>query len=84
MACKGCDESIWKQKLGRCKRCMWLNFILLLFSAVAAYVMFQEQPKSVQSIALLFTLFISALLMFLHLVAFLYYRFTKAGKRSLK
>jgi len=79
MACNNCEDNIWKQKLGRCKRCMWLNFILLVCSALASYFMLQAQPKSVQTIALLFTLFFSALLMFLHLVAFFYYRFFKAG-----
>ncbi|GLS90688.1 hypothetical protein GCM10007916_17550 [Psychromonas marina] len=78
MACTDCNNNIWKQKLGRCKRCMWINFFLLLLSAVASYFMMQSEPKSVQTIALLFTLFFSALLMFLHLVAFTYYRLTSA------
>lgn len=84
MACIDCDKSIWKQKLGRCQRCMWLTFILLFSSSVGAYFMLQTQPKSVQTIAVLFMLFFSALLMLLHTIAFLYYRFTKAGKHSLK
>ncbi|MEI6897130.1 MAG: DUF3624 domain-containing protein [Psychromonas sp.] len=84
MACTDCSSNIWTQKLGRCKRCMWINFILLLFSAMGSYFMLQEQPRSVQTIALLFTLFLSGLLMLLHCVAFLYYRFSKADKHSLK
>lgn len=84
MACSDCDSNIWKQKLGRCTRCMCLNFLLLLVSALLSYVMWQENPKSVETIALLVTLFCSALLMLLHVVAFLYYRFTKAGKHSLR
>lgn len=76
MACTDCD-SVWKQKLGRCKRCMWFNFILLLLSAIGSYYTVLEQPKSVQTIALLFTLFFSALLMLLHGIAFIYYRRNK-------
>ena len=77
MACKYCDDNIWKQKLGRCKRCMWLNFILLVVSASLSYFWFQTEPKSVQTIALLFAFFASAVLMLLHSFAFLYYRFTR-------
>ena len=77
MACTDCD-SVWKQKLGRCKRCMWFTFILLILSTIGSYFMFQTDPKSVQTIALLFTLFFSALLMLLHSVAFIYYRFNKS------
>ena len=85
MACTNC-ENVWKQKLGRCKRCMWFNFILLLLSAVGSYYMMLEQPKSVSTIALLFTLFFSALLMLSHGVAFIYYRFnkTKGGTHNPK
>lgn len=84
MACRDCDNNIWKQKLGRCKRCMWLNFLLLLLSALLSYFMMQQQPKSVQTIAVLFTLFASALLMLLHTIAFIYYRLFKGDKHSLK
>ena len=79
MTCTDCDNNIWKQKLGRCKRCMWLNLLLLLVSAVFSYFMFQEQPKSVETIALLFTLFCSVLLMLLHTIAFIYYRIFHKG-----
>ena len=78
MACTNCDDNIWKQKLGRCKRCMWLNFLLLVVSAGLSFYMWQTEPKSVQTIALLFALFCSALLMLLHTIAFLYYRLFKA------
>lgn len=84
MACSDCDTNIWKQKLGRCKRCMWINLIVLIFSAGSAYFMVQSSPKSVETIAMLFTLFISLLLMFLHITAFLYYRFFKADTHNPK
>ena len=84
MACNDCMSNIWKQKLGRCKRCMWMNLALLLLSAIGSYFMLLEQPKSVQTIALLFAFFASAVLMFAHCVAFLYQRFFKAGKHNLE
>ena len=77
MACTVCDHNIWKQKLGRCKRCMWFNFVLLLVTAGFSYPMWQTDPKSVQTIAMLFALVASAVLMFLHVIAFLYYYFRK-------
>ncbi|MCP4321210.1 MAG: DUF3624 domain-containing protein [Psychromonas sp.] len=84
MACSGCDDNIWKQKLGRCKRCMWINFIILVIAALGSYFMIQESSKSVETIALLFTLFVTALLMLLHISAFIYYHFFKADKQSPK
>jgi type IV secretory pathway TrbL component len=84
MACTNCDNNIWKKKLGRCERCMWLNFVLLLVSAIFSYFMVQVQPKSVETIAVLFTLFCSALLMLLHMIAFIYYRLVKANKYNPK
>ena len=84
MACIHCDKNIWKQKLGRCSRCMWLVFLLLSGSAILSYFMFQAQPKSVETIAMLFTLFCSAILMLLHTIAFLYYRFFKVNKHTPK
>jgi hypothetical protein len=81
MACTNCDNNIWKQKLGRCRRCMWLNFILLVGSAIFSYLMWQTEPKAVKTIAMLFTLFASAVLMFLHTIAFLYYRFIKSDQK---
>jgi len=75
VTCRDCENNIWKQKLGRCKACMWVNFILLLVSAISWYYSMMLNPKSVASIALLMTLFASAVLMLLHVVAFIYYYF---------
>jgi RsiW-degrading membrane proteinase PrsW (M82 family) len=74
MACNECDDNIWKQKLGRCKRCMLFNFVLLVGSAGLSFFMWQTDPKSVQTITVFVTLFFSSLLMLLHAIAFLYYR----------
>jgi uncharacterized protein YybS (DUF2232 family) len=82
MACSDCNNNIWKQKLGRCKRCMWLNFILLVGSAIFSYLMWQKDPKAVQTIAMLFAFFASAFLMIIHMIAFLYYRFSKVDQKT--
>jgi hypothetical protein len=53
---------------------MWINFCLLIGSAFGWYLSFQSAPKHVATIALLLTLFASAVLMSLHIGAYLYYR----------
>lgn len=75
MACKSCKKSVFKAKLGRCNFCMWMNFLLLMISAIGCFITYQQGLRQVQSIALLFTFIISAVLMSLHIVAYLYYRF---------
>ena len=55
---------------------------ILVGSAFFSYLMWQIEPKGVQTIAMLFALFASALLMFLHAIAFLYYRFMKANLKD--
>ena len=74
MACQFCQGQLFKDKLGRCKTCMLLNFILLLVSALGWFGFYQETPAQVDAIALLFTFIGSALLMILHIFAYLYYR----------
>jgi len=80
MACQFCQGQLFKDKLGRCKTCMLLNFILLLVSALGWFCFYQEIPKQVDAIALLLTFIASALLMFLHICAYLYYRVTDLKK----
>lgn len=74
MACQFCQGQLFKDKLGRCKTCMLLNFVLLLASALGWFCFYQETPKQVDAIALLLTFMASALLMVLHISAYLYYR----------
>lgn len=74
MACQFCQGPLFKDKLGRCKTCMLLNFILLLASAIGWFGFYQESPKQVDAIALLLAFIASALLMVLHISAYLYYR----------
>ena len=75
MTCKSCGQSLFKQKLGRCKTCMWLNFLLLIGSAGGWFIAYQSAPKQVGTIALLLTFMASAALMTLHIGAYLYYRY---------
>ena len=75
MACRSCKSNIFKEKLGRCKSCMWLNFFLLAASASGWFICSQTAAKQVETIALLLTLIASALLMSLHIGAYIYYRY---------
>ncbi len=75
MACQFCDKNVFKEKLGRCKFCMWLNFFLLVASATGWFICYQSAPKQVETIALLLTLIASSLLMILHIGAYIYYRY---------
>ncbi|WP_028863184.1 DUF3624 domain-containing protein [Psychromonas aquimarina] len=74
MACKFCRESLFREKLGRCKRCMWLNLGLLIFSGGGWYLLQQSGPRQVETIALLLTFSGALLLMLLHIGAYIYYR----------
>ncbi|AGH82430.1 hypothetical protein PCNPT3_12470 [Psychromonas sp. CNPT3] len=77
MGCKVCLEDKFKEKLGRCRSCITLNVVLLLGSALLWYVFFLDDVTQVASIALLFTVFASALLMLAHVAAFIYYQVTQ-------
>ena len=74
MVCKSCRDNVFRQKLGRCRRCMWINLGLLLGSALGWYLSYQSAPKHVATIALLLTLIASCVLMSLHIGAYLYYK----------
>ncbi|WP_354623009.1 DUF3624 domain-containing protein [Psychromonas sp. MME2] len=74
MSCSGCNNHFFKEKLGRCRSCMLLNFVLLLSSAIGWYFCYQSSPSQVTTIALLFALIGSGVLMVLHLSAYLYYQ----------
>ena len=75
MACQLCKNNLFKEKLGRCKSCMWLNFFLLTASAIGWFICSASAARQVETIALLLTLIASAVLMSLHIGAYLYYRY---------
>ena len=74
MACNLCRDNIFRAKLGRCRRCMLINVLLLMGSAVGWYVRFQFAPKHVATIALFLTLVASGVLLVIHVMFYLYYR----------
>ena len=89
VACELCNKNTFKEKLGRCQFCMWLNFFLLLASAIGWFICYQSAPREVATIALLLTFIAAALLMLAHISAYFYYRYSarqnpKQDKHSLK
>ncbi|WP_435236184.1 DUF3624 domain-containing protein [Psychromonas sp. PT13] len=74
MVCKSCRDNIFREKLGRCRRCMWINVLLLMGSALGLVFSFQSAPEHVATIALLLTFVASGVLMAFHAMFYLYYR----------
>ncbi|GGP72995.1 DUF3624 domain-containing protein [Shewanella ulleungensis] len=74
MACNQCSDSIFKQKIGRCKRCMLQLTILSLLTWPIWWYYFAATPKVVESIALLFFAISFSGLLILHLLVWLYRR----------
>jgi len=54
MGCRFCNTSVFKEKIGRCKTCMWQLTVLSLISWPLWFSFYYEQPLVVESIALLF------------------------------
>jgi hypothetical protein len=73
--CKFCAKNTFREKLGRCQFCMWLNLLLLVASAISWFICYQSAPREVATIALLLTFIATALLMLLHIGAYIYYRY---------
>ena len=76
MACEFCAGKFIQQKLGRCKQCMWLNFLLLLISLSLYLYVDVKNLQAVQYVALVMLVGASSLLMLSHIVAWCFYRFT--------
>ncbi|MGI2171814.1 DUF3624 domain-containing protein [Shewanella sp. MF05960] len=74
MACNQCTDSIFKQKIGRCKRCMLQLTVLSLLTWPMWWYYFIDTPKTVESIALLFFAISFSGLLVLHLLVWLYRR----------
>lgn len=82
MACQLCTADLFREKLGRCKRCFWINVALLLISGAGWLLLFQTDSRHVATIALLMTFIASFVLLILHIIAFIYYRLV--NKQNLK
>ncbi|NRD74794.1 DUF3624 domain-containing protein [Shewanella sp. VB17] len=72
MACKRCNSSMFKQKIGRCKTCMWQLTVLSLISWSIWWFLYRDSPQAVNSIALLFFCCTFSGLLCLHLLVFSY------------
>lgn len=68
MACNQCASSVFRQKIGRCRRCMLMLAALCLLGWPSWYWLFADTPASVGSIALLFFCLAWSLLLALHLL----------------
>ena len=77
MACDQCTDSIFKQKIGRCKRCMWQLTLLSIMTWPLWWYCFADTPKSVESIALLFFAVSFSALLTLHIVVLVFRHVTQ-------
>jgi len=75
MACNSCVGSVFKEKLGRCKQCMVVNFVLLIVAIGFYFFADMSGWLAVQQIAFLIFMWGVTGLMCLHLIAWCVYRF---------
>jgi len=75
MSCKICSSEVFKQKLGRCKQCMLINFVILVFSLTAYVLIDLKKLQAVQEVALLMFIIATATLMSVHIIMWCFYRF---------
>lgn len=74
MGCNDCNTSIFKQKIGRCKSCMWQLTGLSAIGWPLWWYLYRDTPEDVSSIALLFFCSAFSGLLMLHLVVLIYRR----------
>ncbi|EOU2464296.1 DUF3624 domain-containing protein [Vibrio navarrensis] len=67
MSCNRCDGHWFWKKIGRCKRCMDQLTVLSVLCWIVWWLVFREQPTSIESIALIVAGFAFNALLFLHL-----------------
>ncbi|MGL5291482.1 MAG: DUF3624 family protein [Vibrionaceae bacterium] len=81
MSCQPCDlaKNSIKEKLGRCQRCLWQLVILQLILWPMLLTKFYDTPRSIEAIIIYFALAASAILLLLHLLAFVWRRWIKVG-----
>jgi hypothetical protein len=76
MACDDCQQSIFWEKLGRCKQCMWQLTLFSVLGWSAWGYLFSASPKQVESIALLFFCVSASGLLLAHLIKYCYLALT--------
>ncbi|AVT46283.1 DUF3624 domain-containing protein [Shewanella baltica] len=74
MSCSDCNTSIFRQKIGRCKRCMWQLTALSAIGWPLWWWLYYDAPREVNSIALLFFCTAFTGLLALHLIVLAYRR----------
>ncbi|MCT7946881.1 DUF3624 domain-containing protein [Shewanella septentrionalis] len=74
MSCSDCNTSIFRQKIGRCKRCMWQLTALSAIGWPLWWWLYYDAPREVNSIALLFFCTAFTGLLALHLMVLAYRR----------
>ncbi|BAJ03089.1 DUF3624 domain-containing protein [Shewanella violacea] len=72
MACNEYESSVFAQKLGRCKSCMWQLSLLSALSWPLWWGLYWDTPYRVESIALVFFCISFTGLLLAHLVVFGY------------
>ncbi len=77
MTCKNCNSTIFRQKIGRCKTCMWQLTVLSLISWPLWWLLYADSPKQINSIALLFFCTAFTSLLALHLIVLGYRTLTE-------
>lgn len=75
-SCKHCDENLLREKLGRCRRCVWLSLLLALSCSLGWLLLQHTDAEYVQQVAALFGAVFAVLLFCAHLVVGGYYRIT--------
>ncbi|QIR16180.1 DUF3624 domain-containing protein [Shewanella aestuarii] len=81
MRCTQCEESIFRQKLGRCYRCMAQLALLSVVGWPLWFHLFVDNATDVKSIALLFFCCAFSGLLAVHLFMWLYYRYIGSNER---
>jgi len=80
MSCKICSSEVFKQKPGRCKQCMLINFVILAFSLTAYVLVDLKKLQAVQEVALLMFIIATGMLMSAHIIMWCFYHFKKQRK----
>ncbi|MGX9462044.1 DUF3624 domain-containing protein [Shewanella sp. A14] len=72
MPCNQCFESVFRQKIGRCKRCMWQLTLLSMMTWPLWCYLYLDSPTVVESIALLFFAIAFSGLLAIHIIVWAY------------
>ncbi|XDF77450.1 DUF3624 domain-containing protein [Aliivibrio fischeri] len=82
MTCKTCRSDIFKQKLGRCTRCMKQLTFLSIGGWLTWLEFFQMTPYKIEAIAIFMVSSAFTGLLVLHLIAMAYYRLNNTNNNK--